>query len=299
MYSNFRKFPQLTDGVLTLHLHPKNELRLYAQLNNHQICCLDTSSEIVLNTVGSIENDHNIKSKFAISPCGSTIYTIQWDTILIYNILSGTLQSSFKIPHLKHRKCYYVSHLDYHPKLFLLSAAVYGVIGGIVLLSHKSEGYSINNHNEAVHQDSVDDRWMLLKNNVNPKSSELLGSIIQRIDDILHQPQQHKNETDDFKKQNIVNRTDREDECNENVGEIGTSVELGSLAILSESDSDSSVGSGGTFTIRNRSVSEVSNRTFTLNKNAGCSNDMLPRNDGTYSIEKDNNSDDTTISESM
>lgn len=286
---------------MTLHLHPKNESRLYAQLKNHQINCLDTSSEIVLNNIGSIDDDQNVKNKFTISPCGSTIYTIQWDTILIYNILSGTLQSSFKIPYVKHQKCYYINHLDYHPKLFLLSAAVYGVNGGVVLLSHKSEGYSmdIQNHKVSVHQESLDDRWMLLKNNVNPKSSELLGNIIQRIDDILHQPQQHKNETDDFKKQNIVNRTDREDEYGENCGEIGTSVEVGSLAILSESDSDSSVGSGGTFTIQNRSVSEVSNRTFTLNKNAGCSIGMQQRNDGTYSIEKDNNSDDTTISESM
>lgn len=246
-----------------------------------------------------MDEDQGIKNKFTISPCGSTIYTSQWDTILIYNILSGALHTTFKIPFIKHRKYCYISHLNYHPKLFLLSAAVYGVNGGIVLLSHKSDAYSIDNHKEVVHQDSLDDRWIFLKDNVNPKSSELLGNIIQRIDDILHQPQQHKNETDDFKKKNILdsNRTDRRDESDENAGEIGTSV--GSLEILSETDSDSSVCSGGTFTIQNRSASEVSNRTFTLQKNVGGSNAERQRNDGTYSIEKDNNSDDTTISESM
>lgn len=169
---------------------------------------------------------------------------------------------------------------------------MYGVNGGIVLLSHKSEVDSMDCNKDAVLQNSFDDRWMLLKGNVNPKSSELLGNIIQRIDDILHQPQHNKNATDDFKKKNIANlkRTD-----DQNAGYV----EVGSLNIISQSDSDSTVGSGGTFTVRNRSISEVSNRTFTLNKQADYPNDVQHVNDGTYSIEVDNNSDDTTISESM
>lgn len=213
----------------------------------------------------------------------------------MYNILTGTLQSSLKVPYVKYRKNCYISHLDYHPKLFLLCASVYGVNGGIVLLSHKSEVDSMDCNKDAVLQNSFDDRWMLLKGNVNPKSSELLGNIIQRIDDILHQPQHNKNATDDFKKKNIANlkRTDVKDQ-----NAVGY-VEVGSLNIISQSDSDSTVGSGGTFTVRNRSISEVSNRTFTLNKQADYPNDVQHVNDGTYSIEVDNNSDDTTISESM
>lgn len=214
----------------------------------------------------------------------------------MYNILTGTLQSSFKVPYVKNRKHCYISHLDYHPKLFLLSATVYGINGGIVLLSHESEVHAMDSHKEAVHQDSFD-RWMLLKDNINPKSSELLGNIIQRIDDILHQPQQHNtNETDDFKNENL-NRTDENDRNVEATGHV----EVGSLDIMSENESDSSVGSGGTFTIRNRSISEHSNRTFTLNKNGGGSNVVQREqvNDGTYSIEEDNHSDNTTISESM
>lgn len=216
----------------------------------------------------------------------------------MYNILTGTLQSSLKVPYVKHRKNCYISHLDYHPKLFLLCASVYGGNGGIVLLSHKSDVDSMDCNKEAVLHNSFDDRWMLLKGNVNPKSSELLGNIIQRIDDILHQPQHSKNATDDCKTKKIanLNRTDVQDQ--DAVGAVGY-VEVGSLNIISESDSDSTVKSGGTFTVRNRSISEASNRTFTLNKKAGCSNDVQHVNDGTYSIEVDDNSDDTTISESM
>lgn len=211
----------------------------------------------------------------------------------MYNILTGTLQNSLKVPCVKNLKNSYISHLDYHPKLFLLSASVYDGNGGIVLFSHQSEANTIDK--EAIQRDSFDDRWRLLKGNVNPKPSLLLGDIIQRIDDILHQPQHHKNETDDFKKKNIA-MLNRADESDQNVAGAVGYVEVGSLNIISESDSDSSAGSGGTFTIRNRSISEVSNRTFTLNKNAGGRNEV---NDGTYSIEPDNNSDDTTISESM
>lgn len=284
----------MTGGILGLQLHPKNEQRLYAQLKNHQIYCLDTSNEIVLNTLGSIDDDQNVNNNFTISPCGSTIYTFLCDTIFMYNILTGTLQNSLKVPCVKNRKNSYISHLDYHPKSFLLSASVYDGNGGIVLFSHQSEVNSMDSRNEAVRQDSFDDRWMLLKGNVNPKPSLLLGDIIQRIDDILHQPQHHKNETDDFKKENIAN-LNRTGESDQNVAGAVGYVEVGSLNIISESESDAD-GSGGTFTIRNRSMSDVSNRTFTLNKNAGGRNEV---NDGTYSIEPDNNSDDTTISESM
>lgn len=216
----------------------------------------------------------------------------------MHNILTGTLQSSLKVPCVKNRKNSYISHLDYHPTLFLLSAAVYGSNGGIVLLSHKSEVYSMDSHKEAVHQESFDDRWMLLKGNVNPKSSELLGNIIQRVDDILHQAKQNKNETDDFKNKSMANSRRSEDDDQN----IAGYVEVGRLNIVSDSESECSVNSGGTFTVRNRSISEaseVSNRTFTLNKNAVSSTDLRQVNDGTYSIEGGNNSDDTTISESM
>lgn len=208
----------------------------------------------------------------------------------MYNVLTGTLQSSLKVPYVKNRKNCYISQLDYHPKLFLLCAAVYGGNAGIVLLSHKSSVDSMDSNKDDVLQTSFDDRWMLLKGTVNPKSSELLGNIIQRIDDILHQSQPDKNATDDFKHKNVahLNRTGVRDQ-NAAVGYV----EVGSLNINSESDSDSSVESGGTFTIRNRSTSDVSNRTFTLNGKPGVVND------GTYSIEVGNNSDDTTISESM
>lgn len=283
-------------------------MRLYAQQKNHLIDCLDIASQIILNTIDMADHDQHIKNKFTISPCGSAIYTIQWDTILMYNILSGSLQSSFKIPYVKHRKSY-ISHLDYHPKLFLLSAAVYGLNGGVVLLSHTSENYSIENHDEVFHRNGSDDRWTLIKDHVHPQSSELLGNIIQRIDDILHQQphSKHKNETDDLKKKNIADkkRSDEKSECDQNdigVKKIVTPVLMGSLEFSTKSDTDSadsSIGSGGTFTINKKSVSEASNKTFTLSNKAGGSNVKQQVNDGTYSIEVDNNSDDTTISESM
>lgn len=293
----------MNQGIITIQLHPKNEQRLYAQLRSHQINCLDTTNEIILNTIGAMDDDRNVNYKFTISPCGSTIYTIVWGTISMYNIVTGSVQSSLKVPCVKNRKNSYISHLDYHPKLFLLSAAVYDTDGGIVLLGHKSDiVHSVDDHDhkEAVHRDSFDDRWMLLKQNVNPKSSELLGNIIQRIDNILHQPQRNnKNETDDFKNENIANLNRSDHGVASGGGGAAGYVEIGSLNIISESDSDS-VESGGTFTIRNRSISEVSNRTFTLNKNAGGpSTGLEPVNDGTYSIDAGNNSDDTTISESM
>ncbi|KAJ6645718.1 Jouberin [Pseudolycoriella hygida] len=290
-----RKFPKLTDSILSLQLHPKNEQRLYAQLKNHQINYIDTANEIVLNTLGSTDDDQNCNKKFTISPCSSTIYTVLWDTICMYDVLTGTLQSSLKVPHVKHHKFSYVSHLDYHPKLFLLSAAVYDLNGGILLFSHKSEGNLMDK--EVIHQDSFDDRWKLLKGQVSSNSSELLGNIIQRIDDILHQPLRHKNETDDFKNENLshLNRSDASD-GNEDVGQA--EVEL--FDIVSESDSDSTAGSGGTFTIRKQSISdEISNKTFTLDKNGVSQNRVQRLNDGTYSIDANDNSDDTTVSESM
>lgn len=296
---SYRKFPKLSDGILTLQLHPKNEQRLYAQLKNHQIYSLDAANEIVLNTLGSVDDDQNLTKKFTISPCGSTVFTVHWDTIFMHNILTGTVQSSVKVPYVKNRKNSYISHLDYHPKLFLLSAAVYAGNGGIVLLSHKSEVCSMDQQSVVPDQDSFDNRWMLLKGSVNPRSSEMLGNIIERIDDILQQPhhqQTNKNETDDSKNGtkngNIVN-LNRIDES-ETVGYV----EVGPLNILSENDSDSTIESGGTFTIRNRTISNASNRTFTLDKNAVGSN-LQGVNDGTYSIEAGNDSDDTTVSESM
>lgn len=209
----------------------------------------------------------------------------------MYNILTGSQQSSLNLSHVKNHRGSYISHLDYHPKLFLLCASIYGSNGGVVLLTHKTEAPSSDVLiKEPVRQDSFDDRWMLLKQNVHPKSSELLGTIIRRIDDILHQPQPNKNETDDLKNENIANQNvaDGAVDC----------VEVGSLTIVSENESD--IESGGTFTVRSRSVAEVSNRTFTLNKNADGSNGLERVNDGTYSIKGNSDSDDdTTISESM
>lgn len=219
----------------------------------------------------------------------------------MYNIVTGSLQSSLNVPHVRNQRGSYLSHLDYHPKLFLLCAALYGANGGIVLLTHKMEASSSNGAIEApIRRDSFDDRWMLLKQNVHPKSSELLGNIIRRIDDILHQPHDNRNATDDLKNENIANHR-TQDSVQGVADEAVGYVEVGSLTIVSENDSDTE--SGGTFTVRSKSISEVSNRTFTLNKNAGGgSNDPTRINDGTYSIKgdsRDTDSDDTTISESM
>lgn len=288
----------MDDAIVSLQLHPKNEHRLYAQMRHHQIICLDAANEIVLNTLGAVDSDSNPHSKFTITPCGSIVCTILWDTICMHNILTGTVQSSLKVPYVKNRRHSYISHLDYHPKSFLLSVAVYDANGGIVLLSHRSESHDSmdGGHKEAVYESVLDDRWQLVKQNVHSKSSELLGTIIQRIDDIMHQPHLSRNETDDFKNENQHRSQNME-------RNVAAYVQMEPLNISSD-DSDSDVKSDGTFTVhKNESISEASNRTFTLNKNAtpSCSKVVQRVNDGTYSIQANDTSDedDTTISESM
>lgn len=241
------------------------------------IRCIDMRTEMILQTIHLRHFDQQ-KIKFTMSPCGTYIFTTNNDQsrIVAWNLMNGIEHDFIVIPHIGHTKSF-ISSIDFHTNLDMMSITVYGQNGGLYLLGHQSMDAS-SNINLNLQRN--------FKLNGNPKSVEHLQQTCKQLNDIICRVDAIFSDSN----ATILNNQTDDHKVNEK--------------LIVTPDDLQSIKSNHTFTIDQDAVdrniknfddqnSFSSHRTYNLSRK---SNDP---NDGTYKIEKHENSDDTTISESL
>lgn len=278
-----------------MQLHPRGEA-LYTGSGGSVVNVFDVRTGIPLQSFVSSDFS-SAQMRFIISPCGSLLLTSTCTEIVGWNILNGSLVSTYElpVPHSHRKRC--ITSFDYHPSSNFVCVTVYGQAGddGLFLLGYKNaEATNIAMVVDQVRRQPQLSEAVLVPQRMAKKNAdnEDLSKIIKRIDDIFLLPQ---NRTDDVKREQPSGMGS----ATVLQSRIPIPMPRGSMEMVEILSDGSSSSRSGTFTIPGGGDAEsVGSETFTvhkINENDG--------NDGTYSIkggdEKKNSDDDTTISESL
>lgn len=219
-------------GIQSMLIHP-NSHRLYVQCSkSEQVICLEVSSGTFIQSLGiSAKTDNNAKhrSSFALTVCGSILYTAIGNTITAWDHSNdselGTNKIDFDKQHTTAEA--YISSIAVHPKLkTILCGTVYGstnvthmfIVNNIyenkssiattIKLLHQQNlavaddmhnGHALDGDGEAI------DRWRQIRQEIfaEEQGVNTFDNILERIDNLFHMAIRSPNRTDDYK-ENIV-----------------------------------------------------------------------------------------------
>jgi hypothetical protein len=245
-------------------------------------------------------------STIAVTSCGTLLFLVKNDNLLVYNAASGAFEQNIKLcSSTRHIKTI-VSHIDYHPRDLYMVYAVYGSSGGsVIFLGYQNERSEINTKPCALPRKKNTPE--IEKRSYHETQ---LNNIIRKLDDVFL----------DSKTEQVILNDIAGDTLNR------THLSHTSSSIESVKNTDNSkmntftIEKNDTFTIKeptkpkrlyhqkqnndgtkNNHSSENSKKSFAdLTYNVECEA-KINGNGDTYKIEKDKplDSDDTTISESM
>lgn len=274
-------------------LHPRGEI-IFINCSDGLSRSIDAGSGVILQSFGNSTFRTNNR-RFSITPCGTMLLTTDDDEIIGWNLLNGNKVTKIKLPIIQHHKICYISSMDYHQHNNFLIASVYGSgnDGSIFLLAYSTD----TNKETSTNVEKLNlDRVPTLSTGHFAENQDL-SKIIQRIDDIFLLPQ---NKTDDVKAGSVSVispvgsvEADSSDESSEN----------NTFVVMAEDDdagtfnlqSQLSSSGCGTFTVHNNNSKSHDNETFSISNTKSGRKNI----DGTFSINGGDQSDDTTISESL
>lgn len=204
-------------------IHPSAS-RIYIQCaNDSKIHSLETSSGIIIQSLGGTENlsvhDKNMQTQLAISACGSIIFSTINNEITVWNHFSETKLNTIKLTAqpvnlIEIDKNTFISSISIHPKAnHLLCCTMYGGSDlkiSMFLFNNKSD--SITNEVISVHANefientqenerAAVDRWRKIRQEIfaDDQNIETFDNILERIDDLFHMAIKSPNHTDDYK----------------------------------------------------------------------------------------------------
>lgn len=190
------------------------------------IYVIEITSAIVIQTVKYADQNHNaleIRSTFAVSPCGTFLFTKcpNDDQIKCIRLSNDEPAGQFRIPISLSTRNYSITSLSYHPSKNLLAYSMYGDSLSSCVFVMCNETDIIRNEMNAIdrYENDVErdfhafEQWQKIQEQELPITSHLKGynggnksiaidSILNRIDDLFFmaiRSPQHTDDNDPFK----------------------------------------------------------------------------------------------------